>query len=392
MSEPVRRFQRENNLGLRLGCLAFVGLFFISCLLCSGLFGLSMLFTEPGWFVLATFLATLTAVPYGMMLLWLDRNEPEPISLLLTAFLWGACVATVISGEVNSSFAMVMHDITGDAGIASFLTASFSAPFVEELTKGAAVMLMFFLFRREFDNVLDGVIYGAIIGLGFAWFENITYYMSAAADGGLEGMLQNAWARGVVSASGGSHAAYTGLTGLGFGLVRVLRRGVLRWGLVVVFWLMAMFAHFAWNTFVSPFVYIAGGETIAGQYLFGLPMAVVVLQLPFTAMLLSVVFISWRHEDRIIATHLSDAPEDVVAPGELGALIPARRRALAGLKRFFSKGPAQWWHHRRMGRLQIDLAFLKWHHVQDNIAWEIDQDVDILKLRERIRKLRMKLV
>ena len=214
---------------LRVGCLFFVGIFFLLCLLCSGLFGLSMLFTQPGFFLVATLLATLTAVPYGLLLLWLDRNEPEPLTLVLTAFLWGACVSTVISGEVNSGVAQLTYNMTGDPFIADFMTASFSAPFIEEITKGFAVLLLFMLFRKEFDNVLDGIIYGAIIGLGFAWFENITYYMSAAADGGLGGMLQNAWARGVVSASGGSHAAYTGLTGCGFGLMRVMRRGVLRW-------------------------------------------------------------------------------------------------------------------------------------------------------------------
>lgn len=386
-----QRFKRKDNLALRIGCLVFVGLFFVLCIFCSGLFGLSMLFTEPVFFVLATILATMTAVPYGLLLLWLDRNEPEPITLLITAFLWGACVSTMISGEVNSGVAQLAFNMTGDAFVADFLAASFSAPFIEELTKGFAVLLLFALFNKEFDNVLDGIVYGAIIGLGFAWFENITYYMNAAAMDGMGGMLQNAWARGVVSASGGSHAAYTALTGCGFGLVKVMRRGVLRWAMPPVFLGLSMFAHFAWNTFVGPLVYITGGDSTAVQYLVGLPIAVVVLQLPFTVTLLAVVAVAWRHENRIIREHLTDIPEDLVAPGELERLIPARRRAWASFKRFFTRGPGTWWSHRKLARLQIELAFLKWHHIQDGIAWDLDQDVDILRIRQQIRNVRKRL-
>ena len=321
----------------------------------------------------------------------MDRNEPEPITLLLTAFLWGACVSTMISGEVNSGVAQLTYNLTGDPFISDFMTASFSAPFIEEITKGFAVLLLFMLFHKEFDNVLDGIIYGAIIGLGFAWFENITYYMSAAAEGGMGAMLQNAWARGVVSASGGSHAAYTGLTGCGFGLLRVMRRGVIRWAMPPIFLSLAMFAHFAWNTFVGPMVYITGGDSVAVQYLVGLPIAVLILQLPFTGTLLLVVAVAWRHEDRTIREQLSDAPSDVVAPGEIDGLIPARRRAWSSFKRFFTRGPGVWFLHRKLGRRQIDLAFLKWHHEQDGIAWDLDQDLDIIRIRQDIRDIRKKL-
>ncbi|MDG1481439.1 MAG: PrsW family intramembrane metalloprotease [Myxococcota bacterium] len=386
-----QRFRRKDNLLLRIGCLLFVGVFFLLGLTCSGLFGLSMLFSQPGFFIIATILATLTAVPYGLLLLWLDRNEPEPATLLITAFLWGACVSTMISGEVNSGVANLAFNLTGDPFIADFMAASFSAPFIEEITKGFAVLLLFTLFHKEFDNVLDGIIYGAIIGLGFAWFENITYYLNAAAEGGMGGMLQNAWARGVVSASGGSHAAYTGLTGMGFGLMRVMRRGPIRWAMPPIFLGIAMFAHFAWNTFVGPFVYITGGDSVAVQYLVALPLAVAILQLPFTLVLLIVVGVAWRHENRIIRQYLSDSAADIVKPGDIERLLPARRRAWASLKRFFTKGPGPWWLHRRLGRRQIDLAFLKWHHEKDEVAWDPDQDVDILKIREDIRKVRAQL-
>ena len=146
--QPQQRFRRKDNLLLRIGCMLFVGVFFLLGLMCSGLFGLGMLFTQPGFFIVATILATMTAIPYGLLLLWLDRNEPEPMSLIVTAFLWGACVSTMISGEVNSGVANITYSLTGDPFIADFMTASFSAPFIEEITKGAAVLLLFALFHN----------------------------------------------------------------------------------------------------------------------------------------------------------------------------------------------------------------------------------------------------
>lgn len=191
-----RVYRRSDNRSLRLGCLAFVGLFFVICIGCSGLYGTAMFASAPDFFILATILATMTAVPYGFLLWWLDHNEPEPISLLITSFLWGACVSTMLSLVLNTTSGGIFYSLVGDAGLANFMTASLAAPLFEELTKGIAVGLLFALFQREFDNVLDGIIYGAFIGLGFAWFENILYYMNAAEAGGLPGMLQNAWARG----------------------------------------------------------------------------------------------------------------------------------------------------------------------------------------------------
>jgi protease PrsW len=343
-----------------------------------------MLAMGPGAFLVAAALATMTAVPYGLLLLWLDRNEKEPLLLVGTAFLWGAAVATIFAGVFNSLTGEIAFGVTGNAVVADFMTASFAAPLSEELMKGFALLCLFLLFRHEFDDVLDGVLYGAIVGLGFAWFENITYYVQAAQAEGMGGLLKNAWARGVVSASGGSHAAYTALTGIGFGLVRVLRRGVLRWLLVPFFWSLSMFAHFAWNTFVGMFMVSRTSEAV--NYLVNLPIAVLVLQVPFLALIALVVAVVWRHQNRVITEQLAGEAEDVVSRAQLAGLVPARRRTLRGLGRFFTRGPAHWWHHRQLDLEQIELAFVKWHHARDQeTRWSADQDQDVLRLRAAVR-------
>lgn len=370
----------------RYGCMAVLGLFLMFSTMCSGLLGLSIFAGTPLEFTVATLLALATAVPYCIVLLWIDRNEKEPAWLIITALLWGAAGSTFISGIFNDLFGMAALEAVGDAAVAGQLTASFSAPFIEELTKGFAVMALFLLFRKEFDNVLDGVLYGALVGLGFAWFENIIYYVRAGEMGGLLEMGKLAWLRGIVSGLGGSHAAYTGLTGLGFGLVRVSRRGLLRWLWVPFFWGMAMFAHFAWNTFAGLFVV---NSSEAMTLLVGLPMATVVLQGPFLLLLIIVVVAVWRHENKIILLHLQGEPDDVLTDGERMALVPARVRVFAGLKRFFTRGPVAWWKQRRLEHAQIELAFIKWHHHEDQeTTWNPDDDADVLAARARVKRLR----
>jgi len=353
---------------------------FFFAVLCSGLEGIALFAMKPMEFVLAVILATATAVPYTAALLWLDRNEKEPIWLLATAFFWGAVVATAYSGVANGVFKELAEGLIGNAGVASYMTASLSAPLVEEFTKGIALVAIFVIFQREFDNALDGVVYGAMVGMGFAWFENITYYVMHTD--GVWDMLKLTYLRGVLNGVS-THATFTGLTGLGFGLARMARRGWWRWGLVPLFWSMAMIAHFAWNAFASFFALFA--TTDVQVYLVSLPIAVVVLAVPFMLLLGVVVSMSWRHENAVILTYLDDESVEICPRAELNHLVPARRRAFTELQLLFSTGVGAWWARRSRNRLLIDLAFLKWHHHRDQLSWSADEDSDVLRLRDRLR-------
>ncbi len=376
---------RRQNLWLRYGCLGGLGLFMLLCLFCSGMMGFVYFLSQPGLFLAANVLALATAIPYGLVLLWLDRNEAEPLYLVATALLWGAVVSTVVSMMFNDTFALAMEGLVGDFLVAQALTASLSAPFIEELSKGVAVGLVFALFRDEFDNVLDGILYGALIGLGFATVENVIYYFNQGTIEGVGGMLKLTWARGLLGGLA-SHASYTALTGLGFGLVRVLRKGVARWLLVPVFWGLAMFAHFTWNTFCGLFIF-SDDELVT--YAVSLPIAIVVLELPFGLLLLLVVSFVWRSENRIILQYLEDEDDDVVTDEFRRGMVPARRRVLSGLVRLFREGPRRWWHHRRLDRDLIELSFSKWHLDKDpDTDWTPDEDAEVQRLRRAIRQRR----
>ncbi len=171
---------------------------------------------------------------YVRLFYWADRYEREPRWLATVAFLWGAIPAIIASliGE------MIVEVPIGDAALmtgsifSAILEDAIYAPIIEELTKGFALLLIFWFMRREFDGVLDGLIYGALIGFGFAMTENIFYFIGAFDEGGFGNLAIVIILRTVIF--GLNHALYTGLTGIGLGFARnaTTSLGRLIWPLV----------------------------------------------------------------------------------------------------------------------------------------------------------------
>ena len=193
------------------------------------------------------------------------------------------------------------------------------------------------------------------------------------------------WMRGVVHGAS-SHAMITGLTGLGLGLFRVVRRSGVRWFFPVLFFGLAITAHFCWNMFAGFFLITADSQ--AEKLLVSLPLAVVVLQLPFVTLILLVVAFVWRQEDRLIVDFLELEPEDIVSSDEAKKLVPARSRNYHLLKYLFKNGLVPWWRERCIHKNLISLAFVRWHNHQDGVPWSPDDDAEVLRLRARIRRLR----
>jgi RsiW-degrading membrane proteinase PrsW (M82 family) len=123
---------------------------------------------------------------------------------------------------------------------------SLVAPVAEELLKGAAVLGTCIFFYREFDSVLDGVMYGSLVGFGFAAVENVLYFMSALNEGGLGSMLMLVVVRAIVF--GLNHAFFTSLTGIGFALARLSRSWLVKLSAPVMGLFLAMSAHAIHNS------------------------------------------------------------------------------------------------------------------------------------------------
>ena len=157
----------------------------------------------------------------------------------------------MLSGIANEGWGLVVARLGGPVFAAEW-TAALTAPFVEETMKVAGVVLIYLIARDEMDDVMDGFVYGAMIGLGFALVEDVFYFI-AIFGGSPGGVLAGFYVR-VVSSGLYGHVLYTGLSGMGVAYF-VSRRGEVAFGkrLAVALGLFgsAVAAHFLWN---SPFL------------------------------------------------------------------------------------------------------------------------------------------
>src|SRR5512142_548782 len=151
--------------------------------------------------LVSLFFAFVPAFFMAAIIYWLDRYEKEPLVLLGAAFFWGAIVAAGGAFIINTVFGIGIYAFTGSGDVADQATASLVAPFVEEGLKGLAVLLVFVFFHKEFDSILDGIIYAAITALGFAATENVLYIFGHGyLDNGWSGLWQLVFIRDVIVA------------------------------------------------------------------------------------------------------------------------------------------------------------------------------------------------
>lgn len=195
----------------------------------------------------------LIAVPFALLpvpllialVLFVDRLEPEPRANLIFAFAWGAGVAALVAVVINSlGLEYVTMPALGKT-VGQYVSATFGAPPVEETLKGLVLILLLRLRRQELDGPTDGIIYAAMVGLGFAMMENISYYIGALLKpeiGGAQLLGVTFVVRGVLSPF--AHPIFTSMTGIGVAYAASHRRG---WWAIPVGWFGAMLLHGTWN-------------------------------------------------------------------------------------------------------------------------------------------------
>jgi RsiW-degrading membrane proteinase PrsW (M82 family) len=162
--------------------------------------------------LLAAIIGVAPMVVYALVLWWFDRYEKEPLGLLVAAFVWGAVPAVIFSLIVELALGIPISQLVQPAA-ASLVNAAVIAPVAEEVFKGGALVLLFLFFRREINGVLDGILYGGLVGFGFAAAENTLYFGAAVMQEGLGALAALAMFRAVLF--GLNHALFTGLFGLG---------------------------------------------------------------------------------------------------------------------------------------------------------------------------------
>ena len=185
---------------------------------------------------------------FAAFVYWLDRYEKEPKILLWATFFWGVVIAAGGAFIINTAFGLGIYVFTGSENAAEIGTTSIVAPIVEEALKGLAVLIVFFMFRKEFDSVLDGIIYGGIAALGFAATENTLYiFRNGYQEGGWGGLFLLAFIRVIIV--GWQHPFYTAFTGIGLAVSRTNRNLIIKLIAPMIGFGMAVTTHAFHNTF-----------------------------------------------------------------------------------------------------------------------------------------------
>jgi RsiW-degrading membrane proteinase PrsW (M82 family) len=192
-------------------------------------------------------LAVLPVPLYLAVLLWADRFEPEPPALLAAVFVWGAGAALVLAYTVNTAGGTV---VAGELGpqAADIFVGSVSAPVVEEALKAVPLFALALFARERIDDLVDGVVYAGVGGIGFAMSENILYYGREARYDGVHDAIQLFVLRSVWDPF--IHPLFTAATGLAIAAA-VSRSGPVRWSAAVGGLALAMVLHSVWNTTVG---------------------------------------------------------------------------------------------------------------------------------------------
>ncbi|MGH3334149.1 MAG: PrsW family intramembrane metalloprotease [Nocardioidaceae bacterium] len=305
----------------RRGGVGFTIFVSAAMLLGAGVMALVLLGSGAGGgLVIATVLAALPVAPLVACFMWLDRYEPEPRGLILSALGWGALVATAAALVLQTAnqFAFATPEP---------VEASIVAPITEEAAKGLFVVLLLLSRRHEIDGILDGIVYAGMVGIGFAFTENILYLAAAymggedLGPGGIGAVTGTFVVRGIFSPF--AHPFFTSAVGIGVGFAVVTRSRFWRVFAPILGYVVAVLGHALWNGTA----FLAGGRLFLLGYVF--------VMVP--AFFLLAAFAIWarKREGEMLVRALTDCADR----GFLGhwevpwlARLPGRRASRAWAK------------------------------------------------------------
>ncbi|MFA5295479.1 MAG: PrsW family glutamic-type intramembrane protease [Methanoregulaceae archaeon] len=183
-----------------------------------------------------TSLLLLLAIAPAIFWLWYfysrDRYEPEPLSWIVLIYVFGI-VVTIPVAITQGIIGLFLPEI---------MIAVLVAPVFEETAKYLVVRRTVYE-TREFNEPVDGIVYAAAAGLGFATLENVIYVFSAL-ESSLALALQTGVVRAFISVPG--HVLFSVMWGYALGRARFMSPGqrpaIILGGLV-----LAMAAHGLFN-------------------------------------------------------------------------------------------------------------------------------------------------
>lgn len=318
----------------------------------------------PDAYVVSAIAAAIPVLIFVAVVYWADQYEKEPGPLLLAVFVWGALPGAYFAVRARGMFELpldVLVDLEGSWII-------IGAPLVEETVKAFALLLLILFYRKEIDTPLDGFIYGAMIGLGFAWAENVLALAPLYAADNMTAWVVTLVGRGVFF--GFNHALFTSMTGLGIAFGRLSSRRSVRWLAPFCGWFAAVLLHTLHNL-----------GTIEG-----VPSVITPLS-DLSSLFVLVVIVVWAllQERRWIRDYLkSELESGTIRLSQYEIVCSIRRRTARllhvltryGWRRFYRES---YFYHRCS-----ELAYLKHHYCLRNGATNLDA---VVAKRQQVTRL-----
>jgi RsiW-degrading membrane proteinase PrsW (M82 family) len=333
--------------------------------------------TGPVALLIGLISATLPVPIYLGLALWIDRYEAEPFWMLATAFFWGALIAVFFAFLINTSSATAVAILTNSLNAGRTFGAVISAPIVEESAKAIILFIFFFWKKDEFDGVIDGIVYAAMSGLGFAMTENVQYYGNEVYKHGTQGLTLIFILRGVLMPF--SHPLFTSLTGIGLGLARQSRNTAVKLIAPVLGLMAAMSMHSIWNGSGAIF----GGLAFFATY--------ILIMIPAFFILLVVIFLALRREGQIVREYLiADFQAGLLTPQEFSRLCSVTGRMGTSFDALTRGGFGHWRAARQFNQTASELAFHRSRVArgissQDALERETAYRLALIELLKRLR-------
>jgi RsiW-degrading membrane proteinase PrsW (M82 family) len=325
--------------------------------------------------ILILVLSFIPMLLYALILWSLDRYEKEPFILLAMAFGWGA-VPSIILALILQIVLDVPLMVIGASNqlVYDLLGASVVAPLTEEAVKGLALLALLLILRREIDSPVDGLIYGGLVGFGFAAVENVFYLFGALSQGGLGDVFSLAFLRAGVF--GLNHAMYTGFAGVGVALSLEVRSKFLKPLFVLGGFGLAVATHALHNA-LATFTAYGGGVALLG--------AVAADWLGVLVLVAVAVATFVLERRRIDAYGQTLARRGILSKDELDVLTSTFRRRKARWSALL-RGDLRRWRAIQRYQQKLTEAAFAWHRINHGDAGSRER-LDRLELEvQRLRR------
>ncbi|MBP5573923.1 MAG: PrsW family intramembrane metalloprotease [Bacteroidales bacterium] len=202
-------------------------------------------------------LIALSLLPVVLLLVFVyrqDKYEKEPIGLLILAFLGG-----MIAIPADLTLVSIINLVFPSESV--FYAAFIEAGFCEELCKFVILFLLIW-WNRNFNEHMDGIVYAAFVGLGFACVENVLYVMQAALSDLGTGITTGV-IRALLSVPG--HFLFAVVMGYFLSLAKFSDKGTFGYLLMSLFAAALIHGLFDWLLMINDSI-----NPILGLVLFGL--------------------------------------------------------------------------------------------------------------------------